>query len=102
MKSIYTLAVIAALGLVSARAEDQPIGSPKYQEQHQRPLTGGKEVAQKFEFSRGKAASAPNTVVTTPAWASKRDLVREQRNIVYTGKNPLRDQQKQFEIAPAK
>lgn len=99
MKSIYTLAVIAALGLVSARADDV-IGSPKYQEANRRPLTGGTEVAQKFEHRGGKAAYTSHSVVTNGM--KDRDLVREQRNIAYTGKNPLRDSQKQFEIAPVK
>ena len=99
MKSIYTLAMIAALSIVSARADDV-IGSPKYQEQNRRPLTGGAEATQKFEYQGGKALYARHSAVTNGM--TDRNLVREQRDVVYTGKNPLRDQQKQFEIAPMK
>ena len=100
MKSIYTLAVIAALGLVSARADHDTIGSPKFQEMNRHALTGGTEVTQKFEFVRGNK----NALERVVGMASKdeRNLVREQREVVYTGKNPLRDAQKQFEIAPVR
>jgi len=51
MKSIYTLAVIVALGLISARADEAL--SPKAREQRAESLRGGTEVKQIFEFTRG-------------------------------------------------
>jgi hypothetical protein len=100
MKSIYTLAIVAALGLVSTRAEGI-VGSPKYQEMNRRPLTStGSDVRQTFEYRGGKSVYASHSVVTNGM--KERDLVREQRDVVYTGKNPLRDLQKQFEVAPVK
>ncbi len=98
MKSIYTLAVIAALGLVSARADEAL--SPKAREQRAESLRGGTEVKQTFEFTRGNKIAVNRAV----GMSSKddRNLVREQRDVVYTGKNPLRDSQRQIEIAPVK
>ena len=93
MKSIYTLAVIAALGLVSARADDV-IGSPKYQEANRRPLTGGTEVTQKFEFARSKNIAVNQSLRGGTEVRQTFEFAR--------GKGLLRDSQKQFEIAPVK
>jgi len=98
MKSIYTLAVIAALGLVSARADEAL--SPKAREQRAASLKGGTEVTQTFEFTRGNKI-AVNRVAGMGS-KDDRNLVREQRDVGYTGKNPLRDSQRQIEIAPVK
>ena len=100
MKSIYTLAVIAALSIVSARAGDV-IGSPKYQEANRRAVASqGTDNRQTFEYRGGKSAYASYSAVTNGT--KDRDLVREQRDVVYTGKNPLRDSQRTIEIAPVK
>ena len=96
MKSIYTLAVIAALGLVSARADEAL--SPKLREQRAESLRGGTEVTQKFEFVRGDKIRVER--IAGMSSKEDRNLVREQRAVVYTGKNaPM---QPQVEIAPAK
>ena len=99
MKTIKIIALLAALGLVATQAkaaiED---GSPKGREMRAR-VVAGTDVRQKFEYRSGKAAYAANTVTSGK---EDRNLVREQRDLVYTGKNPLRDSQKQFEIAPVK
>ena len=98
MKSICTLAVIAALGLVSARADEAL--SPKAREQRAQSLRGGTEVTQTFEFVRGNKIAVNRA--TGMGSKDDRNLVREQRDVVYTGKNPLRDSQKTIEIAPVK
>ena len=98
MKSIYTLAVIAALGLVSARADEAL--SPKLREQRAESLRGGTEVTQKFEFVRGDKIRVER--IAGMCCKEERNLVREQRDVVYTGKNPFRDSQRQIEIAPVK
>ena len=98
MKSIYTLAVIAALGLVSARADEAL--SPKAREQRAQTLRGGTETTQTFEYVRGNKIAANRA--TGMCCKDERNLVREQRDVVYTGKNPLRDSQRQIEIAPVK
>jgi len=97
MKSIYTWAVIAALGLVSARADEAL--SPKLKEQRAEPLRGGTEVKQTLEFVRGDKIRVERIAGTEK---QERNLVREQRDVVYTGKNPLRDSQPRYEVAPAK
>ncbi len=98
MKSIYTLAIIAALSLVSARAD--VLGSPKAQEAKRPALTSaGTSVRQSFEYRGGKGAYAGNRAVTNGA--NDPNLVSEQRSLVYTGKNAPRGSQ-QFEIAPVK
>lgn len=98
MKSIYTLAVIAALGLVSARADEAL--SPKAREQRAESLRGGTEVKQTFEFVRGDKIRAER--IAGMSGKEDRNLVREQREIVYTGKNPMRDLQPRIEVAPVK
>jgi hypothetical protein len=101
MKTIQLIAIAASLGLVAtaAQAHDEAL-SPKAREQRAEPLRGGTEVTQSFEFTRGNKIAS--TRATGMASKGDRDLVREQRNIVYTGKNPLRDSQPQFEVAPVK
>jgi hypothetical protein len=98
MKSIYTLAIIAALGLVSARADEAL--SPKAREQRAQSFKGGTEVTQTFEFTRGNKIAVNRS--TGMCCKDERNLVREQRDVVYTGKNPLRDSQRIIEIAPVK
>ena len=101
MKNIQLIAVVAALGFVSvaAPAHDEAL-SPKAAEQRARGLTGGTEVTQKFEFVRGNK----NALNRVEGMASKddRDLVREQRSVVYTGKGAPSGAQRQIEIAPVK
>ncbi len=101
MKNIQIIAVVAALGFVAmaAQAHDEAL-PPKAAEMRARGLTGGTEVTQKFEFARGNK-HALNRV---EGMASKddRDLVREQRSVVYTGKNAPSGSQRQIEIAPVK
>lgn len=101
MKTMQLIAIAASLGFVAmaAQAHDEAL-SPKAREQRAQGLRGGTEVKQSFEFVRGnKIALERNS-----GMASKddRDLVREQRGIVYAGKNPLRDLQPQFEVAPVR
>lgn len=100
MKTIQFIAIAASLGFtaMAAQAHDEAL-SPKAREQRAEPLRGGTEVKQTFEFVRGNKIA-----VERIAGANKdeRNLIREERHIVYTGKNPLRDAQKQFEIAPVK
>jgi hypothetical protein len=95
MKSLYTVAILATLTIVSARAD--VVGSPKALEAARRPVVAGKEVARPFEFA-GKGANIANRTVTNHA--KDRNLVREQRGVVYTGKSPLAP--RPIEIAPAK
>ena len=101
MKRIQFIAIAASLGFVAmaAQAHDEVL-SPKAREMRSAPLKGGTEVAQTFEFTRGNKIASTRSV----GMASKddRNLVREQRGIVYTGKNPLRELQPQFEVAPVK
>jgi hypothetical protein len=95
MKSLYTLAIVAALSLVSAHAG--VIGSPKALEAAPRHAAGGPGARQSFEYRGGKGEFAKNAAVKGAA--KDRDLVNEQRSVVYTGKNV---RQNQFEIAPVK
>jgi len=95
---IVTLAIAAAAFAITASADEAL--SPKARELRGNALRGGTEVRQTIEFARGKAASAPNVVVANSA--KDRNLVAEERAVVYTGKNPLRDTRPSFEIAPVK
>ena len=97
--TLITLAMALATFATTALA-GEPALSPKARELRGNvPLRAGNEVSLAFDFARGKAANAPNAVLC--GTAKDRDLVREQRAIVYTGKNPLRDT-RGFEIAPVK
>ena len=101
MKNIQLIAVVAALGFVAvaAQAHDEAL-SPKAADMRARGLTGGTEVTQKFEFARGNKIA----VNRVEGMASKddRDLVREQRSVVYTGKGSTGGAPRQFEVAPVK
>jgi hypothetical protein len=101
MKTIHIIAIVAAVGFVTsmAQAHDEAL-SPKAKEMRSEGLRGGTDVTQTFEFTRGNKAGVNR--VAGMASKNERDLIREQRNIVYTGKTPLRDSQKQFEVAPVK
>ena len=97
--TLITLAMALATFATTAVAAD-PVLSPKARElRGNAPLRGGTEVRLALDFARGKAANAPNVVVAGAA--KDRDLVREERAVVYTGKNALRDT-RGFEIAPVK
>ena len=97
MKSIYTLAIIAAVSLVSARADVTL--SPRAHEASSHPLTAkGSEVRQSFAYVGGKAAYAKSAAATNGA--KDRNLVSEQRSVIYTGKTPFAP--RQIEIAPVR
>ena len=96
--ALVTLAIAAGMFAVSASAEEYL--SPKAREARASlAVRSGTEVRQSFEFARGKAAAASNSIVA--GRPTDRNLVKEDRAIVYTGKNPLRDT-RTFEIAPVK
>ena len=96
--ALLTLAIAAGTFAISANAEEYL--SPKAREARASlAVRKGTEVRQSFEFARGKASGASNSVVA--GRAVDRDLVKEERAVVYTGKNPLRDT-RTFEIAPVK
>ena len=98
--AIVTLAIAAGMFAITASANDEVL-SPKARELRGKvSVRSGTEVRQTFDFARGKAATAPNVVVANGT--KDRNLVAEERAIVYTGKNPLRDAQRSFEIAPVK
>jgi hypothetical protein len=97
---VLTLAAAWVFAVGVAHADDSLL-SPRARENRTRVVSsGGNDVRQRFEYRGGKSVYAGHSTVTNKA--SERDLVREQRNVVYTGKNPLRDQQRTFEIAPVK
>jgi hypothetical protein len=95
MKSFYAFVIVAAVSLVAVRAD--VIGSPKALEAARRAPVAGNDVRQSFVFA-GKGANIANRAVTNGT--KDRDLVREQRRVVYTGKNPIAP--RQIEIAPVK
>lgn len=95
--AIATFGIIVGIFAINASADE--VLSPKARELRGNALRGGTEVRQTMTFARGKAASAPNVVLTNGS--TDRNLVAEQRAIIYTGKNPLRNTQS-FEIAPVK
>jgi len=98
-RTLITLSMAIATFTSTALAADGAM-SPKLRElRGNPPVRGGTEARLAFDFARGKAAAAPNTVVARTG--SDRNLVREERAIVYTGKNPLRDT-RSFAIAPVK
>ena len=96
-KAVLTLVAALVLGAGVAQAEDYL--SPRARENRTRivPATSN-DVRQAFEFRGGKAAYAGHSVVS--GGRAERDLVREQRGVLYTGKNA--GQQRTFEIAPVK
>ena len=101
MKNIQLIAVVAALGFMAVAAQAHDVAlSPKAAEMRSRGLTGGTEVRQTFEFVRGNKNASPR--IEGMASKDDRNLVREQRGVVYTGKGAPGGAPRQFEVAPVK
>lgn len=97
-RTFVPLVLIAATFATTAFADD--VLSPKARELRGTAIArSGNDVRLPFEFARGKAPVAANTTVKSAG--ADRNLVTEERAIVYTGKNPFRNT-RSFEIAPVK
>ncbi|MDB6019451.1 MAG: hypothetical protein JWR19_3940 [Pedosphaera sp.] len=112
-KLMLAAAVAASFALANrASADDHILLSPRAQANRVSTLSTAKVTTTE---SKAQVAPSQATPVGSPRMQSLKldraigdskndvDLVRQQRELVYTGRNPTRDTQvRQFEVAPLK